>query len=230
MEEMLWVESARWLLTWETPLPEVRRAATAPDPHQAARDRSAALVAKQVTGAADARLRGAAIALAASSAAVRNHPVVKAALEPVQRGLYEDDAAGAKALSPEWRPNWIYFRDWVAPELLRPNRDDESACLTCHGVAGRVPSMELKPADNRGYLSAASAWENYGILLERVNEADVENSKLLRKPLNVQTGQEDGHQGGRRYNPEERGYQILRRWVLDAAALKLANSSRAPAR
>jgi len=29
-----------------------------------------------------------------------------------------------------------------------------------------------------------------------VNESEVENSKLLRKPLNVQTGKEDGHQGG----------------------------------
>jgi hypothetical protein len=48
----------------------------------------------------------------------------------------------------------------------------------------------------------------------------VENSKLLRKPLNVQTGKEDGHQGGRRYNPEDRGYQIFRRWVLDSANLK----------
>jgi hypothetical protein len=80
--------------------------------------------------------------------------------------------------------------------------------------------MEFKPADNRGYLKAKDLWTNYNILLERVNDADVENSKLLRKPLNVQTGKEDGHQGGRRYNPEDRGYQIFRRWVLDAANLK----------
>ena len=53
------------------------------------------------------------------------------------------------------------------------------------------------------------------ILQQRVNLADIETSKLLRKPLNVQTGKEDGHQGGRRYAPAERGYQILRRWVLD---------------
>ena len=53
-----------------------------------------------------------------------------------------------------------------------------------------------------------------------MNEADVEQSKLLRKPLNVQAGKEDGHQGGRRYNPNDRPYQILRRWALDVAALK----------
>ena len=80
--------------------------------------------------------------------------------------------------------------------------------------------MEFKAADNRGYLGVSGIWANYQILLERVNETDVENSKLLRKPLNVQTGKEDGHQGGRRYNPEDRGYQIFRRWVLDAANLK----------
>ena len=104
--------------------------------------------------------------------------------------------------------------------MLRPNRDDELACMSCHSVAGRVPSMEFKAADNRGYLRASGVWANYAILLERVDETDVENSKLLRKPLNVQTGKEDGHQGGRRYNPEDRGYQIFRRWVLDAANLK----------
>jgi hypothetical protein len=57
--------------------------------------------------------------------------------------------------------------------------------------------------------------KNYLLLQQRVNLPDIETSKLLRKPLNVQTGKEDGHQGGRRYAPSERPYQILRRWVLD---------------
>jgi len=144
----------------------------------------------------------------------------------LQRGLYQDDPEEAKALTGEWKQNYEYFRDWVTPELLRPNRDDEFACMSCHGVAGRVPSMEFKPADNRGFMAARDIWANYKILLERVNEADVENSKLLRKPLNVQTGKEDGHQGGRRFNPEDRGYQIFRRWVLDAAGLKRVGVSK----
>lgn len=220
MEEMVWLDSARWMLSWQTPIPEVRGAAPATDPHKQARDRAAALVAAQLTRKVDGRLRGGAIGLAASNTIVRNHPTVKAALQPIQPDLYEDDVPDAKALTPEWRKNYEYFRDWVTPELLRPNRDDEFACMSCHGVAGRVPSMEFKPADNRGYLKAKDLWTNYNILLERVNDADVENSKLLRKPLNVQTGKEDGHQGGRRYNPEDRGYQIFRRWVLDAANLK----------
>jgi hypothetical protein len=48
----------------------------------------------------------------------------------------------------------------------------------------------------------ADLYANYRKLVERVNESDVEQSKILRKPLNVQSGKEDGHQGGRRYNPE----------------------------
>jgi hypothetical protein len=80
--------------------------------------------------------------------------------------------------------------------------------------------MQLMPADNNGYLSPKATYANYVTLLERVNESNVEQSKILRKPLNVQSGEEDGHQGGRRYNPGDRAYEILRRWVLDAAALK----------
>lgn len=226
MEEALWLDSARWLLTWQTPIPEVRAAIPAQDPRRSTRDQAAALVATQLTNKVDSRLRSGAIALAASNTIVRNHPTVKAALQPLQPDLYEDDAPDAKNLTPEWRKNYEYFRDWVTPELLRPNRDDEFACMTCHGLAGRVPSMEFKPADSRGYLHAKDVWANYKILLERVNDADVENSKLLRKPLNVQTGKEDGHQGGRRFNPEDRGYQIFRRWVLDAANLKKAPPTR----
>jgi hypothetical protein len=57
--------------------------------------------------------------------------------------------------------------------------------------------------------------KNYLTLQQRVNVNDIEQSKLLRKPLNVQTGKEDGHQGGRRYLPTDRGYQIIRRWALN---------------
>jgi hypothetical protein len=223
---MVWLDSAKWMLTWQTPLPEVRGAKPPPDAFRAERDRSAELIAAQLTKKVDGRLRSGAMGLAASNTIVRNHPTVKAALQKIQPDLYEDDVAEAKALSPEWRQNYEYFRDWVTPEMLRPNRDDEFACMSCHSVAGRVPSMEFKAADNRGYLHAKDVWANYKILLERVNEADVENSKLLRKPLNVQTGKEDGHQGGRRYNPEDRGYQIFRRWVLDSASLKKIAPSR----
>ena len=38
---------------------------------------------------------------------------------------------------------------------------------------------------------------------------------LLRKPLNVQTGKEDGHQGGRRYQAGDPGYRILTNWAMN---------------
>ncbi|HNG31201.1 MAG TPA: hypothetical protein PK012_15880, partial [Blastocatellia bacterium] len=77
------------------------------------------------------------------------------------------------------------------------------------------PSMGLAGPDGNGFWTVQNMLKNYLTLQQRVNAADIETSKLLRKPLNVQTGKEDGHQGGRRYLPSERGYQIIRRWVLD---------------
>jgi hypothetical protein len=179
------------------------------------------LYLKQFEGKVDVRLRNAARALAADTH-VNRHPKIRPVLRKAQPAYVEDDVAEVLAMSPDWKANFEYFRKWVAPELTKTNREDEFACLGCHGVAGRVPSMPLEPADNNGYLSARATHHNYVALLERVNENDVEQSKLLRKPLNVQTGQEDGHQGGRRFNPNDRGYEILRRWVLDAASLKRA--------
>jgi hypothetical protein len=168
---------------------------------------------------ADKRLRASALSIAAD-ARVHTHPKIRPVLQKVKPEYAEADVPQVAAMSDGWRANFEYFRKWVAPEFTRANREDEFSCLGCHGVAGRVPSMELQPADGNGYLSAKALHTNYVTLLERINEHDVENSKILRKPLNVQTGKEDGHQGGRRYNPGDRGYEILRRWVLDAAALK----------
>ncbi len=103
----------------------------------------------------------------------------------------------------------------MAPELNRQQRNDEMSCMKCHGVPGRVPSMEFAAPDGNGYWTAAKMLRNYLTLQQRVNLAEIETSKLLRKPLNIQTGKEDGHQGGRRYLPGDRAYQIIRRWVLD---------------
>jgi hypothetical protein len=218
MDEMFWLPSIKWLLTYGTPVPDVNGSAATADRYQPYRDRAVKLYLKQLS-ATDPRLRNTATALAAD-VTVRKRPEIAAALKTARPEFIEDDVAEVKALSPAWRKNFAYFREWVVPELLRPNREDEMACLSCHGVAGRVPSMEMTPANNAGFMNAKSVHANYRILLERVNENDVEASKLLRKPLNVQSGKEDGHQGGRRYNPNDRSYEILRRWVLDAASLK----------
>jgi mono/diheme cytochrome c family protein len=221
MDEMLWLPSIKWLLTYDKPIPEVRKTVgEGPDPIAEVRERSVALYLKQLTDPnVDSRLRNRALALAADTR-VNTDPRIRPILEKVKPEYVEPVAPEAAALSPTWKANFDYFRMWVAPELTRTNRDDELACLGCHGVAGRVPSMPLLPADDDGYLSAKALYSNYMTLLERVNEKSVESSKLLRKPLNVQSGTEDGHQGGRRFNPGDRGYEILRRWVFDVAALK----------
>ncbi len=137
------------------------------------------------------------------------------------RPLHCDKDADAK-LSPEFIASFQYFNDYVAPELNRPQRMDEMACMSCHGVPGRVPSMQLEPPDSTGYFSTAKLLKNYLTLQQRINLPSIEQSKLLRKPLNVQTGKEDGHQGGRRYLPADRGYQIIRRWVLDQPRVQMS--------
>lgn len=107
----------------------------------------------------------------------------------------------------------VYFRDYVMPEMTKVLRGDERSCMICHGEPGRVPSLELYPPDQVGYLSVDHLLINYRILQHRVNTEDIMNSKLIRKPLNVQSGKEDGHQGGRRYQPNDPGYLILKKWV-----------------
>jgi hypothetical protein len=142
--------------------------------------------------------------------------------EPLAKMLKGE--GGEARLTSEFVSSFRYFSDYVVPELNRPQRMDEMACLNCHGVPGRVPSMQLEAPDDDGYLSAAQLLKNYLILQQRINLSDIEQSKLLRKPLNVQTGKEDGHQGGRRYLPADRGYQIIRRWVLDQPRVQLSLS------
>jgi hypothetical protein len=223
MDEMLWLPSIKWLLTHETPIPEVHgKKDAAPDQIAELRDRAVSLYLKELTEEkTDRRLRIAALSLAADTH-VNTHPRIRPVLQKVKPEYVESDVPEVGSMSDPWKENFEYFRKWVAPEFTKSNREDEFACLGCHGVAGRVPSMPLMPADANGYLSAKAVYSNYVTLLERVNENDVEQSKILRKPLNVQSGKEDGHQGGRRFNPGDRGYEILRRWVLDAAVLKQA--------
>ena len=55
---------------------------------------------------------------------------------------------------------------------------------------------------------------------QRVDLRDVERSKFIQKPLNIQTGEEDGHQGGQRYEAEDAGYQVIREWVLRQVELQ----------
>ncbi len=219
MQERLWVQGAKWLLRFGQEAPEVNMPQSLPAESVAVREKAVDLVIKAVEGGTDRRVRNAAVDLAADPI-VRKHPRLAPVMAKAAPRYFESEPAEVAKLSPEWKKNWEYFRDWVAPEMTKPNREDQQSCLGCHGVAGRVPSMELKQADNLGYVKMNDLAENYRILLDRIDESKVESSKILRKPLNVQSGKEDGHQGGRRFNPNDQAYKILEIWVRDAARLK----------
>ncbi len=239
-----WLPSAAWVASFDEGIPEVDGSAKqslSPE-LAAARARAVELFVQMLQSTTPVMSRNIALRLA-NTTALRQDPTVQAALRKLVESeknnaarnalKYADQqtwlaelqeavkkeplAVGLKDqnLSPQFIASFKYFSDYVAPELNRNQRMDEMSCMKCHAVAGRVPSMELAGPDGNGFWTVQNMLKNYLILRERVNVADIETSKLLRKPLNVQTGKEDGHQGGRRYTPSERGYQIIRRWVLD---------------
>jgi hypothetical protein len=104
--------------------------------------------------------------------------------------------------------------------MTKIDDSDNRACISCHGVPGRVPTLYLEAPDAAGYIPPEQLLSNYRKMQQRVDLSDVEASKFLRKPLNIQTGEEDGHQGGVRYEPEDPGYQVIREWVLKQAELQ----------
>jgi hypothetical protein len=134
---------------------------------------------------------------------------------------------GEPQISDVQRDDIIYFRDYVMPELTRQKRGDQQSCAGCHAVVGRVPSLYMKPTDQFGYISVPDLMFNYRVMQSKIRLDDLEKSKFLRKPLNVQDGKEDGHQGGRRFAPTDEGYLILKKWaenqrnVLPPAAVAL---------
>ncbi len=155
-------------------------------------------------------------------------PELLAELKAEQHASTRTGAGGEPELTKEQSEDLIYFRDYVMPELARPKRSDQMACLGCHGVPGRVPSLTLKPTDEFGYISVADLLVNYRELQQRVDLNDLDRSKLLRKPLNVQDGTEDGHQGGRRYSPTDEGYLILKKWVENQPKVQLPGARAGP--
>ncbi|MEX0703937.1 MAG: hypothetical protein WD069_17690 [Planctomycetales bacterium] len=132
------------------------------------------------------------------------------------------DKAGRPRLPEEFIDDFVYFRDYVTPEMDHVLRGDQRSCFACHGVPGRVPPLTLHPPDEAGHTPVDKLLENYRLLQDRIDYENVPKSKLLRKPLNVQTGEEDGHQGGRRYMPEDPGYLILKKWVENQARMREA--------
>ncbi|MCX6379053.1 MAG: HEAT repeat domain-containing protein [Armatimonadetes bacterium] len=123
------------------------------------------------------------------------------------------DDKGNPLLTNDFRDDIVYFRDYVVPELSRQKRNDQQSCMGCHGLPGKVPSFYVRPPDKFGYISPADLLVTYRTVQSKVRFDELEKSKILRKPLNVQDGKEDGHQGGRRYTPNDPGYLLLRKWV-----------------
>ena len=119
----------------------------------------------------------------------------------------------------------LHFRDYVFPEMTVASERDGRACITCHGVPGRVPTLYLNPPDGAGYIAAEELLQNYRKLQARVDLDSPERSLILRKPLNIQTGQEEGHQGGVRYEPEDPGFNVLRAWAFKQAGLQRGGDS-----
>ena len=133
---------------------------------------------------------------------------------------FTNDDSGVVEIPEDFIQDLTYFRDYVVPEMTKVLRGDERSCMICHGEPGRVPSMELNPPDQVGFLATDKLLENYRILQTRITIDDLDNSKLLRKPLNVQSGKEDGHQGGRRYQPMDAGYLILKKWAENQVVIQ----------
>jgi hypothetical protein len=234
LEELFWLPSMGWLITYDAPLPEVGESAF-PTNRQELRQFALDVYLKCLAPDADRRVRERAVAMLYQPALYSNPQVVQAATKidignlrtqmpetfaaEIRQAVANDMAQPKLELTSDRIRNLAFFRDFVIPELSLVNRRDGNSCFSCHG-GGKVPSMSLAAPNRRtNYLSPSDLWTNYRVLLERVNVDDVESSKLLRKPLNIQSGQEDGHQGDMRYKPGDRGHEILKRWAYDVARL-----------
>jgi hypothetical protein len=234
LEETFWLPSAGWMLTYGGAVPEIGQSAAA-DSASELHGFAVGLIVRNLDPSADRRSRAIAVSMLYQPAVYSTPEIVTAARridagnfrrlfpEAFERDLVEavnrDEVEPKLELTDRRRRSFAYFRDFVVPELARESRADGDSCFSCHG-GGKVPSMSLEAPERRSrYLSPQDTWTNYRTLLARIDRADPAASKVLRKPLNVQTGKEDGHQGGLRYRPGDRGYEILRRWALDAAQL-----------
>lgn len=236
LQEAFWLPSAGWMLHHDSALPEIGQPAQAPN-RPDLRRKALDLYLRNLSPDVDRRLRTIAVSMLYQPA-LNTHPDVVAAAgridvgdfkhllpETFDREIRQVSAQDQREPAIEWTPerlrNLAYFRDFVVPELGIVKREDGNSCFSCHGD-GKVPSLSLAAPDRRTrYVSPEDVWTNYRVLLERVDPKQVQQSKLLRKPLNVQTGEEDGHQGGARYKPGDRGHEILKRWAEDAARLWL---------
>ena len=133
----------------------------------------------------------------------------------------EADARRSRIPTDDFVADILHFRDYVFAEMTKINCEDNKACISCHGVPGRVPTLYLEARRTRRGTSRPTSCSTTTAKCSNASSLrDVEQSKFLRKPLNIQTGEEDGHQGGQRYEAEDAGYQVIQQWVLKQAELQ----------
>ena len=148
MEEMLWLPSIKWLLTHDTPIPEVRSKKGCRPGSDRGVTRSLGFALSEATHRCQDRQAAAGRALGAcggyegSTRILASRPV----LQKVKPDYMEADVPEVAAMSAGMEREFEYFKTWVAPEFTKTNREDELACLGCH--ARRRP-RSLDAADAR---------------------------------------------------------------------------------
>ena len=155
-------------------------------------------------------------------------PDLMKALKEEKHANTRFDEKGNPILEETQKIDLVYFRDYVMPELTRQKRNDQQSCMGCHGLKGRVPSFYLRPPDKFGFTGVGDLLANYRTVQGKINLSDLPKSKFLRKPLNVQDGKEDGHQGGRRYTPADSGYLLLKKWAENQLKLQKKAAKASP--
>src|SRR5205823_1317402 len=190
LEEMFWLPSAGWMLTFDAPVPEVGQPAI-PRTRGELRRFALDFYLRSLSSAADRRVRTVAVSMLYQPALFSNDEVATAAsrldagnfrrllpdafARELRQAADDDKFEPKLELTPDRIRNFTYFRDFVIPELGRENRADSDSCFSCHG-GGKVPSMSLAAPDRRSrLLEPREMWMNYRTLLERINPADIEN-------------------------------------------------------
>lgn len=206
------------------------------DPLARKRSVIAAAFAQNLRDSVPKAERNAALKIA-NSTAVRGNPYVRQALNEVATNAKDPDLKNAvthlldkdgkalrkeleaayekreEALSDEQFADIVHFRDQVWFELNRVDAEDGRSCMTCHGIKGKVPPFYLVPPNAAGSISAENLLRNYTELLSKIDRSKPESSSILLKPLDVEVGDGDGHQGGARYIREDPGFKVLEEWV-----------------
>jgi hypothetical protein len=92
---------------------------------------------------------------------------------------------------------------------LITNSESRDSCISCHQLGGDVESpfeLYIEPKDDTELIY------NYNRVVDRINVLELMLSKLLLKPLGPDAGLK--HKGGKIFEPSDKEYHALRRWVV----------------